>query len=284
MANIIGFGDIFIPLDDWIEAGVDWLVANFRPQFQLIKWPVDQTLTGIDTLLNWVPPIVIILLIAGLGWRVAGKGVGIFSAITLLLIGYMGLWGDTMTTLAMVLSSVIFCTVVGVPLGIIASRSDKFAAFLRPILDTMQTTPAFVYLVPVVMLFSIGTVAGVIATIVFSMPPIIRLTNLGIRQVHPELIEAALAFGSTPWQVLTKVQVPLALPTIMAGLNQTIMLSLSMVVIAALIGAGGLGVPVFQGLNSLQVGLAGIGGLSIVLMAMVLDRITQALGKMGRRE
>jgi glycine betaine/proline transport system permease protein len=283
MANIIGFGDIFIPLDDWIEAGVDWLVANFRPQFQLIKWPVDQTLTGIDTLLNWVPPIVIIVLIAGLGWRVAGKGVGIFSAITLLLIGYMGLWGDTMTTLAMVLSSVIFCTVVGVPLGIVASRSDKFAAFLRPILDTMQTTPAFVYLVPVVMLFSIGTVAGVIATIVFSMPPIIRLTNLGIRQVHPELIEAALAFGSTPWQVLTKVQVPLALPTIMAGLNQTIMLSLSMVVIAALIGAGGLGVPVFQGLNSLQVGLAGIGGLSIVLMAMVLDRITQALGKMGRR-
>ena len=283
MANILGFGDFFIPLDDWIEAGVDWLVANFRPQFQLIKWPVDQTLTGIDTFLNWLPPVLIIAFVAVLGWRVAGKGVGIFSAITLLLIGYMGLWGDTMTTLAMVLCSVIFCTVVGVPLGIIASRSTKFEAFLRPILDTMQTTPAFVYLVPVVMLFSIGTVAGVIATIVFSMPPIIRLTNLGIRQVHPELIEASLAFGSTPWQVLTKVQVPLALPTIMAGLNQTIMLSLSMVVIAALIGAGGLGVPVFQGLNSLQVGLAGIGGLSIVLMAMVLDRITQALGKMGKR-
>ena len=283
MANILGFNDFFIPLDDWIEALVDWLVTNFRPQFQLIKWPVDQTLTGIDSFLNWVPPVVIIVFVAALGWRVAGKGVGIFSAITLLLIGYMGLWGDTMTTLAMVLSSVIFCTVVGVPLGIVASRSDKFASFLRPILDTMQTTPAFVYLVPVVMLFSIGTVAGVIATIVFSMPPIIRLTNLGIRQVHPELIEASLAFGSTPWQVLTKVQVPLALPTIMAGLNQTIMLSLSMVVIAALIGAGGLGVPVFQGLNSLQVGLAGIGGLSIVLMAMVLDRITQALGTMGKK-
>ena len=283
MANILGFNDFFIPLDDWIEALVDWLVTNFRPQFQLIKWPVDQTLTGIDSFLNWVPPVVIIVFVAALGWRVAGKGVGIFSAITLLLIGYIGLWGDTMTTLAMVLSSVIFCTVVGVPLGIVASRSDKFASFLRPILDTMQTTPAFVYLVPVVMLFSIGTVAGVIATIVFSMPPIIRLTNLGIRQVHPELIEASLAFGSTPWQVLTKVQVPLALPTIMAGLNQTIMLSLSMVVIAALIGAGGLGVPVFQGLNSLQVGLAGIGGLSIVLMAMVLDRITQALGTMGKK-
>ena len=172
----------------------------------------------------------------------------------------------------------IFCAVVGIPLGIIASRSDGFSAAIRPILDTMQTTPAFVYLVPVVMLFSIGTVAGVIATIIFAMPPIIRLTNLGIRQVHPELIEAAQAFGSTPMQVLLKVQIPLALPTIMAGLNQTIMLSLSMVVIAALIGAGGLGVPVFQGLNSLQVGLAGIGGISIVLMAMVLDRITQSLG------
>jgi glycine betaine/proline transport system permease protein len=147
------------------------------------------------------------------------------------------------------------------------------------VLDAMQTTPAFVYLVPVVMLFSIGTVAGVIATIVFSMPPIIRLTNLGIRQVPKELIEASQAFGGTSSQILRRVQIPIAMPTIMAGLNQTIMLSLSMVVIAALIGAGGLGVPVFQGLNSLQVGLAGIGGLSIVLMAMVLDRITQSLGK-----
>jgi glycine betaine/proline transport system permease protein len=172
--------------------------------------------------------------------------------------------------------------VVGVPLGILASRSDRFEAFLRPVLDAMQTTPAFVYLVPVVMLFSIGTVAGVIATIVFAMPPIIRLTNLGIRQVPTELVEAATAFGCTPWQTLVKVQVPLAMPTIMAGLNQTIMLSLSMVVIAALIGAGGLGMPVFQGLNSLQVGLAGVGGISIVLMAMVLDRITQAMGKPKR--
>jgi glycine betaine/proline transport system permease protein len=150
---------------------------------------------------------------------------------------------------------------------------------IRPVLDAMQTTPAFVYLVPVVMLFSIGTVAGVIATIIFSMPPIIRLTNLGIRQVQSDVVEAAKAFGATNHQMLWKVQFPLALPTIMAGLNQTMMLSLSMVVIAALIGAGGLGVPVFEGLNSLRVGLAGIGGLSIVLVAMVLDRISQALGQ-----
>lgn len=283
MRNILNFDNFFIPVDTWIELLVDWLVGNFRPQFQIIKWPVDVTLHGIDSFLNWLPPVVVLIALVLIAWKLSGKGVAIFSLITFLLIGYMGLWSDTMTTLAMVLSAVIFCTVVGVPLGIIASRSDGFAASIRPVLDTMQTTPAFVYLVPVVMLFSIGTVAGVIATIVFSMPPIIRLTNLGIRQVHPELIEAALAFGSTPRQVLVKVQVPLALPTIMAGLNQTIMLSLSMVVIAALIGAGGLGVPVFQGLNSLQVGLAGIGGISIVLMAMVLDRITQALGDLGKR-
>lgn len=278
MAELLDFDKLFIPVDTWIEIAVDWLVGNFRSQFQLIKWPVEFTLKSMDEFLNWVPPSIIIISLIIIAWRLSGKGVAIFSGITFLLIGCMGLWSETMTTLAMVISAVIFCTVVGVPLGIIASRSDRFTAVIRPILDTMQTTPAFVYLVPVVMLFSIGTVAGVIATIIFAMPPIIRLTNLGIRQVQPELIEAAQAFGSTPMQILLKVQVPLALPTIMAGLNQTIMLSLSMVVIAALIGAGGLGVPVFQGLNSLQVGLAGIGGISIVLIAMVLDRITQSLG------
>jgi glycine betaine/proline transport system permease protein len=276
---ILQFEEGQIPLDNWIEVLVDWLVANFRSQFQLIKWPVDITLSAIDGFLLWLPPIVVIIGIGILAWKLASWRIAIFSTISLLFIGYLGLWGQTMTTLAMVLSAVVFCTVVGVPLGILASRSDSFEQILRPVLDAMQTTPAFVYLVPVVMLFSIGTVAGVIATIVFSMPPIIRLTNLGIRQVPKELIEASQAFGGTPGQILRRVQVPIAMPTIMAGLNQTIMLSLSMVVIAALIGAGGLGVPVFQGLNSLQVGLAGIGGISIVLMAMVLDRITQSLGK-----
>jgi len=154
-------------------------------------------------------------------------------------------------------------------------------SILRPVLDTMQTTPAFVYLIPVVMLFSIGTVSGVIATIVFAMPPIVRLTNLGIRQVHPELVEAGEAFGATSMQVLLKIQIPQAWPSIMAGLNQTIMMALSMVVIAALIGAGGLGMPVFQGLNNLDIGLATIGGLGIVLLAMVLDRITQGMGQKG---
>lgn len=280
---ILDFEKYQIPLEKVIESAVDWLVTNFRPQFQAIKWPVEKTLTGIDAFLNWLPPILIIIGIFLIAWKLAGWKVGIFGAVTFLLVGFLGFWQEAMTTIAMVICAVFFCTVVGIPLGVIAARSDRFASFIRPILDAMQTTPAFVYLVPVVMLFSIGTVAGVIATIIFGMPPIIRLTNLGIRQVPSDVVEAARAFGSTANQILFKVQFPLALPTIMAGLNQTIMLSLSMVVIAALIGAGGLGVPVFEGLNSLRVGLAAIGGLAIVLLAMVLDRITQALGETRKK-
>jgi glycine betaine/proline transport system permease protein len=222
---------------------------------------------------------VVILLFALAAWKFAGKKVTLFSVATLLLIGYLGLWQETMITLAMVISSVFFCALAGIPLGIMSGRSDRFELLLRPALDAMQTIPPFVYLVPVVMLFSIGTVSGILATIVFALPPIVRLTSLGIRQVHPELIEAALAFGATDWQVLRKVQFPLALPSIMAGLNQTLMMALSMVVIAALIGAGGLGNPVVQGLNTLEIGLATIGGLAIVLLAMVLDRITQGFAK-----
>ena len=277
------FANHTIPLRAWIAAAVDWLYTNHRPFFQAIKMPVEWMLNGINGGLHGVPPILMLVLLFVLAWWAAGWRIGLFSVVALGFVGFLGLWGDTMTTLAMVISAVVFCVIVGVPLGILASRSDGFATFLRPILDVMQTTPAFVYLVPVVMLFSIGTVAGVIATIVFSMPPLIRLTNLGIRQVQGDVVEAATAFGSNPREILFKVQLPLALPTIMAGLNQTIMLSLSMVVIAALIGAGGLGLPVFEGLNSLKTGLAGIGGLAIVLLAMVLDRITQGLGERGRQ-
>ncbi len=273
-----------IPLDDWIAYAVNWIVGNFRPQFQAIKVPIAWMLNGLNDFLLWLPPEIILVIFLIAGWKAANWKVGLFSIIGMAFIGFIGLWDETMTTLAMVISAVFVDILIGVPLGIVSSRSDRVESYIRPVLDAMQTTPAFVYLVPVVMLFSIGTVAGVIATIIFSMPPIIRLTNLGIRQVHPELIEATYSFGATQRQVLWKVQIPLAMPTIMAGLNQTIMLSLSMVVIASLIGAGGLGVPVFEGLNSLKVGLAGIGGLGIVLMAMVLDRITQALGVSKHQE
>jgi glycine betaine/proline transport system permease protein len=271
-----------LPVDNWIEAAVNWLITNYRFVFQKIKVPIELTLNNIEALLQWLPPIVVILIFAGLGFWAAGRKTCIFAFLGLLGIGVMGVWEEAMTTLSMVLSSVIFCIIVGIPVGIIGSQSDRFYSSIRPLLDAMQSTPAFVYLVPVVMLFSIGTVAGVIATIVFSIPPVIRLTNLGLRQVHPELIEAGKAFGATRWQILRKIQIPNALPTIMAGLNQNIMLALAMVVIASLIGAGGLGLLVFEGVNSLKIGLAGIGGASIVLIAMVLDRITQALGQIKK--
>src|SRR5210317_791919 len=275
--QIFNFDEQLIPLDEWIQTAVDSVVLNYRDFFQVIKVPVELSLEGLEWLFATLPPFVVILLFAIAAWRYAGKRVTVFTVLSFLLVGYLGLWDDTMTTLAMVICSVVFCAIVGIPLGIMSGRSDRFEMFLRPFLDAMQTTPAFVYLIPVVMLFSIGTVSGILATIVFALPPIIRLTSLGIRQVHPELVEAALAFGATPWQVLRKVQFPLAMPSVMAGLNQTLMMALSMVVIAALIGAGGLGNPVVQGLNTLEIGLATIGGLSIVLLAMVLDRITQGM-------
>jgi glycine betaine/proline transport system permease protein len=271
------FEEQLIPLDSWVQTFVNWLVMNYRDFFQGIKVPIELCLQGLEWFFTTLPPLVIILLFAVAAWRFAGKGVAVFTVLSFFLVGYLGLWRETMITISMVISSVFFCALIGIPLGIMSGRSDRFQTFLRPCLDAMQTVPSFVYLVPVVMLFSIGTVSGILATIVFALPPIVRLTSLGIRQVHPELIEAALAFCATSGQVLRKVQVPLAMPSIMAGLNQTLMMALSMVVIAALIGAGGLGNPVVQGLNSLQIGLATIGGLAIVLLAMVLDRITQGM-------
>ena len=276
------FEDKVIPLDVWVSQFVDWLVDNYRDFFQAIKWPVEQTLNGLDAGLNALPAFIVIAVLAIAAWRFSGKGLAIFTIISMTIIGLLGLWEDTMTTLAMVLSSVLFCALAGIPLGIWSGRNDAFETSIRPVLDAMQTTPAFVYLVPIVMLFSVGNVAGVLATIIFALPPIIRLTSLGIRQVHPELVEAAQAFGATNWQVLIRVQVPLAMPTILAGLNQT-MMALSMVVIAALIGAGGLGSPVILGLNTLDIGRAVIGGLSIVLMAIVLDRVTQSMAQQKKR-
>lgn len=274
---MFSFDERVIPLDVWITNVVNWLVEGYRWFFQLIKWPVDFILSGVSDCLLATSPLLVIALFGAIAWRVSGLKLAIFTLLSLVLIGLLGFWSETMITLAMVFSSVVFCTLVGVPFGIWAGRSDRVNNVLRPILDAMQTTPAFVYLVPIVMLFSIGNTAGVLATIIFALPPLVRLTSLGIRQVHPELVEAALAFGATSSQVLLKVQIPLALPTIMAGLNQTIMMSLSMVVIAAMIGAGGLGAPVVLGLNTLDIGLATVGGLAIVLLAIILDRITQSM-------
>ncbi len=273
--------DFFVlPLDEWIDYLVKGiLVPNLRPFFRAIQWPVDQVLTGLENLFNAIPFVVFVVILVWLAWRFAGRSIAVFTLVSLVVLDIVGVWPESMATLAMVLTAVLFCAVVGIPVGLMAGRSDTFATAVRPILDIMQTTPAFVYLVPVVMLFGVGIVPGVIATIIFAMPPIIRLTNLGIRQVPEELVEAGYAFGSTPRQVLIEVQIPLALRTIMAGLNQTLMLSLSMVVIAALIGAEGLGLIVYQGIGRLDVGLASVGGLGVVLLAITLDRITQGIGE-----
>jgi glycine betaine/proline transport system permease protein len=197
-------------------------------------------------------------------------------------IGLIGAWTESMTTLSIVLTAILFCSAVGIPIGILASRSDRFAAVLRPVLDLMQTIPSFVYLVPVVMLFGIGNVPGVIVTIVYALSPIIRLTNLGIRQVRPDMVEAARAFGASPLQILFKVQIPLAAPTIMAGLNQTIMMSLAMVVVASMISVTGLGEMVLRGIGRLDMGIATVGGFGIVLLAIAIDRTTQGFGRSSR--
>jgi glycine betaine/proline transport system permease protein len=189
-----------------------------------------------------------------------------------------------MITLSLVITSVIFSIVIGLPLGIWCAKSDRVDKIVRPILDAMQTTPAFVYLIPIVMLFGIGNVPGVIVTIIFALPPLIRLTNLGIRQVPDDLIEASRSFGASSKQMLWKVQIPVAMPTIMAGINQTLMLALSMVVIASMIAVGGLGQMVLRGIGRLDVGLAAVGGLGIVLLAIILDRLTQAMGQKDKSD
>lgn len=274
------FGFMDLPVRQVITDIVNWIVATFRDFSRAyISPPVRGVMNGVQWGLSSVPPGLFLIVTFILGWWAASWRVGVFGLIAFALIGFMGVWDQMIITLSLVVTAVFFSVLFGLPLGILSSRSDRFYTILRPILDIMQTTPPFVYLVPAVMLFSIGNVPGLIATIVFAMPPMIRLTNLGIRSVNAEFIEAAVAFGSTRRQILWKIQFPLAMPTIMAGLNQTIMLSLSMVVIAAIIGAGGLGLEVYAGLERLNIGQAFVGGIGIVLLAMVLDRITQGLGE-----
>jgi len=278
------FQNAVIPLGDWVETSLNFLVRNFRDVFHAIRWPIDHVLNGFEYVLQSVPPTIAIVLAALFGWQLAGPRMGALCAVTLTLLGLIGVWSESMTTLSLVLTSVLFCAVIGIPLGILSARSDRIERIVRPLLDAMQTLPAFVYLVPVVMLFGIGNVPGVLVTIVFAVPPLVRLTNLGIRQVPEDKIEAARAFGCTPRQMLMRVQLPLATPTIMAGVNQTLMLSLSMVVIASMISVGGLGQMVLRGIGRLDMGLATVGGVGLVLLAIFLDRLTQAMGERTRSD
>ncbi len=273
------FAEKMIPLDNWVENGLGWLVDNFRDVFQAIRIPIDVILTALETFLQSLNPLVILVFFTIFAWQIGGRKLGILSAASLLIIGLLGAWSETMVTLALVFTAVLFSMLVGIPLGIWMGKSDRVQSVLMPILDAMQTTPAFVYLIPIVMLFGIGNVPGVVVTIIFALPPLVRLTSLGIRQVPADLIEAGHAYGAHPLQMLLKIELPVAKPTIMAGINQNLMLSLSMVVIASMIAVGGLGQMVLRGIGRLDMGLAAIGGLSIVLLAIMLDRITQSMGK-----
>lgn len=276
------FKDAVIPFDNWVETSLNWLVMHGRPIFQAIRVPIDFILTSFQTALVSTPSIVMIAILTLIAWQLAGRKMGISTLISLTIIGLIGAWSEAMVTLALVLTSVFFCLLIGLPMGIWLARSETAGKIIRPILDAMQTTPAFVYLVPIVMLFGIGNVPGVVVTIIFALPPIVRLTILGIQQVPEELIEAGHSFGASPKQMLYRVQLPLATPTIMAGVNQTLMLSLSMVVIASMIAVGGLGQMVLRGIGRLDMGLAAVGGLGIVILAILLDRLTQTIGVAAR--
>ncbi|WP_297203788.1 glycine betaine/L-proline ABC transporter permease ProW [uncultured Pluralibacter sp.] len=276
------FHRTLIPLDRWVTEGIDWVVTHFRPVFQGIRVPIDYILSAFQQLLLGMPAPVAILAFTLIAWQIGGAGMGVASLISLILIGAIGAWSQAMVTLALVLTALLFCMIIGLPLGIWLARSPRAAKIIRPLLDAMQTTPAFVYLVPIVMLFGIGNVPGVVVTIIFALPPIVRLTILGINQVPADLIEASRSFGASPRQMLFKVQLPLAMPTIMAGVNQTLMLALSMVVIASMIAVGGLGQMVLRGIGRLDMGLASVGGVGIVILAIILDRLTQAVGRDAR--
>lgn len=284
-----GLGCLFyfyrVPLGDWIESIVDWLTSNLSWLFDffstVIKWMTDT----LEDILLWPPAVVVAGIFGLLGWFVRKYTFGIFTFLGFMFIYSMLLWEPAMSTLSLVLVSSIIAVIIGIPLGILAAKKEWASSLFKPILDFMQTMPAFVYLIPAIIFFGIGKVPGVVATVVFAMPPAVRLTELGIRQVDKEVVEAAEAFGAPPFKVLRSIQVPLAMPTIMAGVNQVIMLALSMVVIAGIVGAGGLGAIVFRGVTRLNIGLGFEGGIAVVILAIFLDRITASLGgqKSGAR-
>ena len=270
------------PLAEWTERGVDWITDTFDGAFDILDSVIDLVIGSLEFLLLTPPALLMVAILTAIAFLLAGWRVALFSALGLLFIISLDLWEAAMQTLALVLAATVVALAIGIPIGIIAAKSAALEAGIRPVLDIAQTMPAFVYLVPIVVLLGIGAGPALIATVIFAMPPAVRLTMLGIQQVPKETVEAAHAFGATSWQTLFKVELPLSLKTIMAGVNQVIMLSLSMVVIAGLAGAGGLGEPVVTGLSQLNVGLSFVGGVGIVVIAIMLDRVTRALARRDR--
>lgn len=268
-----------IPLGESVNKLFDQIIPVITPVSNAISDFLEIILKGFESLLLILPPIVMILVLGIMVWFLVEKKLSIFMTLSLIFLYGLQLWPQTMGTLALVLAGTLVSLLLGVPLGIMSSQNDNFEKVMRPILDLMQTMPSFVYLIPSVIFFGLGKVAALVAILIFSIPPAIRLTNLGIRQVPEDMVEAAKSFGATRFQILTGVQLPLALPTIMTGVNQCIMMALSMSVIAAMIGAGGLGRDVLKAMQTIDIGLGVEGGLGIVLVAIILDRITESLSK-----
>ncbi|MEV6676933.1 ABC transporter permease/substrate binding protein [Streptomyces erythrochromogenes] len=276
-----------IPLGAWVDSGVDFLQSRLSWLFDAISALVTGLYDGLVAVLSAPAPLLFAGILAIAAWWLRGLLAGVLAFAGFALVDSVGLWSDAMSTLSLVLVATLVTLVFAIPLGIWAARSDRVSAVMKPVLDFMQTMPAMVYLIPGIIFFGVGVVPGIIATIVFSLPPGVRMTELGIRQVDAELVEAAEAFGTTPRDTLVRVQLPLALPTLMAGVNQVIMLGLSMVVIAGMVGGGGLGGAVYRAIGNVDIGLGFEAGLSIVILAMYLDRMTGALGRqvspLGRR-
>ena len=263
---------------DTIDNAVDWLTDEGDWLFDGVSDAIVYTLLNIEDALKWVPWPAIIVALGLLAFAVGRWTLLGFTSVSLLYIGFMDLWPNAIDTIALILVAVVISLAIGLPLGVFGARNRMADNVMRPILDAMQTMPSFVYLLPGILFFGLGKPAGIFATVIYAVPPVIRLTNLGIRQVSPEVVEAALAFGSSPWQVLTKVQIPMALPTIMAGINQTTLMALAMVTVASMVAAGGLGDNVLRALQKNQSGNGLIAGLAIVFLAIIIDRLTQSIG------
>lgn len=270
-----------LPVADWVEMFMDLLTDNFASMFSFIQKWGKNSMESFTDLLLLIPPILFILIVAIIAFFATKKkfGLAVFTIVGLTFIYNQDLWKELMNTVTLVVFSSIIAIIIGIPIGILMSKSNVAENIIKPILDFMQTMPGFVYLIPAVAFFGIGVVPGVFASVIFALPPTVRFTNLGIRQVPKELVEAADSYGSTGWQKLYKLELPLAKSTIMAGINQTVLLSLSMVVIASMIGAPGLGRDVLSALQRAQVGNGFVAGISLVIFAIIIDRLTQSLNK-----
>lgn len=267
-----------LPLAKYVDKAMDWLLINFEGFFDFIGFIILKVVLAFEDFFLFIPWFVIILLVGYAGWKLIGSlKSGILFMVFLMIIGLFNYWDLAMQTLALVISSVVFALLVGLPMGIVMARSDRAEGIIKPILDGMQTMPSFVYLIPALMFFGMGKVPSMFATIIYAVPPVIRLTNVGIREVDVEALEAAKAFGATRKQILFDVQLPLAKPSIMVGINQTTMMALSMVVIGSMIGAKGLGMEVLLAIGRIEVGRGFEAGISIVFLAVIIDRITHSL-------